>query len=168
MSTPGQRGFTVLELLLVVFVVGLVVPVVLTMVIQMSRGTNRINTEMVIQNEVDTASGWFSRDLSQARTTDVADDPDISVNHMRVGWDDKTGWAVPGQEAHYAEYTLSGTNLMRDYDGIPTTVARYVADIQFSRDGDFISVVITSSLSDQGHTLSYFVTPRADAGIVVE
>ncbi|MEE8471593.1 MAG: prepilin-type N-terminal cleavage/methylation domain-containing protein, partial [Dehalococcoidia bacterium] len=82
----GQRGFTVVELLLVVFIVGLVVPVVLTMVVQMSQGTKRINTEMVIQNEVDIASGWFSRDLSQARTTDVADDPDLSVDRMRVEW----------------------------------------------------------------------------------
>ncbi len=163
----GQRGFTVLELLLVVFVVGLVVPVVLTMVVQMSQGTKRINTEMVIQNEVDIASGWFSRDLSQVRTTDVVDEA-ASVNSMRVEWKDETSWAVPGQESHYAEYTLSGTNLRREYDnGIPTTVARYVADIQFSRSGDLISVVITSSLSGQGHTLSYKVTPRADADIAV-
>ncbi len=162
-----QRGFTVVELLLVVFIVGLVVPVVLTMVVQMSQGTKRINTEMVIQNEVDIASGWFSRDLSQVRTTDIVD-LDPSVNSMRVEWQDETSWALEGQEAHYAEYTLSGTDLLRNYDGTTTTVARYVADIQFSRSGDFISVVITSSLSDQGHTLSYFVTPRADAGIVVE
>ena len=97
------------------------------------------------------------------------------VNSMVVAWTDETGYVlddpsyVPGDELHCIKYSLSGTNLLRNYDGANTCaaagtvtiVARHVADIQFSRVGNFITVAITSSYEDVTIPLNYFIAPRA-------
>ena len=161
----GQRGFTLIEMLVAMAVAGMIVPVVASAIFQISSGTIRINNDFVIQQDIDGASNWLNRDLSQAQTIDLADGAP-SVNHVRVDWVDLTGWVTQGQEAHYVEYTLSGTNLMRNYDGALSIAARRVANIQFSRSGRFITVSITSSLREQAETLTYFITPRVDGAIL--
>ena len=50
-------------------------------------------------------------------------------------------------------------------DGAVSIVGRRVADIQFSRSGKFVTVVMKSSLGDAAQTLTYFVTPRADGAL---
>lgn len=161
----GQRGFTLIEILMAVAITGMIMPVVASAIYLISRGTVRMNNDFVIQQDIDSASNWFNRDLSQAQTIDLADGAP-SVNHVRVDWNDLTGWATEGAEGHYAVYTLSGTNLMRNYDGgTPSIAARRVANIQFSRSGRFITVTITSSLRGQAETLTYFITPRTDGAL---
>ena len=161
-----QRGFTLIEILVAMAIGGLIMPVVVSAIFQVSTSTARVNTDFVILADIDAASSWFNRDLAQANTTDVLDGAP-AVNTMRVDWTDQTGWATEGQEAHYVNYYIeSGTTLLkRDYDGTVSTVARRIADIQFSRSGTFITVTITSSLGGQAETLSYFVTPRADGAL---
>ena len=163
----SQRGFTSVELLVGVAIAGMILPVVTIAIFQMSRGTTSINTDFVIQLDIDSTSSWFSRDLSQALTTDVLDGAS-PVNSMRVDWIDQTGWALPGQELHYAKYYIEpGTTLLkRDYDGTISTVGRYMADIQFSRSANYITIVISSSFSGKAETLTYFVTPRTDGALL--
>ena len=141
----------------------LMMPAVVSGIFQVTRGTISINTDLVILQDVDGASAWINRDLSQALTTDLADN--TSEDHMRVDWTDQTGWAVEGAEGHYAEYTVSGSNLLRDYDGVTQIVARRIAAIQFSRTGKFITVDISSTLRNTTESLTYFVTPRADGAL---
>ena len=130
-------------------------------IINISRGTTRINADFAVQEDIEGAFTWFSRDLSLAFTTDVVDLA-ASVNHMRVDWTDQTGWATPGSENFFTEYTLSGTDLVRNYNGATSTVvARRVADIQFSRSGKYITIAITSSKGGRTDTFTYSVTPRA-------
>ena len=159
----GQRGFTLLEILLAMAIAGMIMPVVASSIFLISRGTVRMNNDFVIQQDIDGASNWFNRDLSQARTIDLAD-PALPVNHVRVDWIDLTGWAT--SDGHYVEYTLDGTNLMRNYDGTVSIAARRVAEIWFSRSGRFITVAIQSSLRGQAETLTYFITPRTDGDLI--
>ena len=84
------------------------------------------------------------------------------MSQMRADWIDETGWASAGAESHFAEYTLSGTTVLRNLDGITLVAGKYIDEIQFSRSGKFISVVLTSSLSGHSETLTYYVTPRPD------
>ena len=158
-----QRGFTLVELLVAIAIAGLIAPVVVSGIFQVTRGTVRINTDLVVLQEIDGASAWINRDLSQAQTTNL--NVGETLNTMRVDWVDQTGWAVEGAESHFAEYTLSGTDLLREYDGETQIVARRVANIQFSRSGKFITVAITSTLRDRTETLSYFITPRSDGAL---
>ncbi len=161
MSGRAQHGFTLIELLVAAAIGGLILPVIVTSIFQMTRITARANKDFVVQLDIDTASSYFSRDLTQAKTTDLIDG--VPANSMRVDWVDETGWAPEGAGSHFIEYTLSGTNLLRNYDGATSIAARRVADITFTRSGKFITVTIKSTLGGLERSLSYFVTPRADA-----
>ncbi len=148
----GQRGFMIIEILMAMAIAGMIMPVIATSMFQISRGTITMNNDFVIQQDIDVASNWFNRDLSQAVTTNLANEgtiilDDAGVTNLRVDWIDLTGWATQGSEGHYVEYTLSGTNLIRNYDGTSTIAARRISDIQFSRSGRFITVIVKSSLS---------------------
>ena len=142
---------------------GLIVPVVVSGIFTIIRGTDRINANLVVLQDIDGASAWINRDLSQALTTNLNDGETLPT--MRVDWVDQTGWATQSAEAHFVEYTLSGTVLKREYDGADQIVARRIADIQFSRSGKFITVAITSSLRATTESLTYFVTPRTDGAL---
>ena len=161
MSMRSQRGFTLIEILVTAAIGGLIMPVLVTSTYQMTRITTSANKEFVIQIDIENASSYFTRDLALGESTDLGGGPNVE-NHMRVDWIDQTGWAAVGDEAHYAEYTLSGTNLLRNYDGTTTIVARRISDIEFSRVGKYITISITSSLRGKAETLSYFVTARVD------
>ena len=160
MSIHSQKGFTMLELLAATAVAGLILPLVITFTFQVIRGTASINQDLVIQQDLDNASIWFTRDLSQAQTTDLPDDG-LPYTTMRVDWTDKTGWGE-ANPTHSVIYTLSGTNLQRNYDGTINFAARNVSSITFSRNGDFITVSITSTYSGATATLKYNITPRTD------
>ena len=165
MTPRRERGFTLIEILVAMAIGGLLVPVVVSGIFTITRGTQQLNTSLVIMQDIDGASAWINRDLSQALTTDLAAEPAPAVNHMRVDWTDLTGWATEGSEDHYAEYTLSGTDLVRDFDGTTQIVARRISDIAFSRVDNFITVAISSTLRETTTTLSYFVTPRTDGAL---
>lgn len=164
MNRRRQRGFTLIEILVAMAIGGLLVPVVVSGIFTITRGTHDINTDLVILQDIDGASAWINRDLSQALTTDLVFSAS-PVDHMRVDWIDLTGWATEGSETHYAEYTLSGSNLLRDYDGTSQIVARRISTIAFSHVDDFLTVVISSTLRDTTETLTYFVTPRTDGAL---
>ena len=163
MTRSGQRGFTLIEILVAMAIGGLLVPVVVSGIFAVTRGTQQINTSLVILQDIDGASAWINRDLSQAMTTNLNENE--TLNTMRVDWIDLTGWATEGAESHFAEYTVVGTDLMREYDGATQIVARRISNIAFSRVDNFITVAISSTLRETTTTLSYFVTPRTDGAL---
>lgn len=166
MSINSEKGFTLLELMAATAVMGLILPLVITFTFQVIRGTARIQQDLVIQQDLDNASTWFTRDLSQAQTIDL--DNGETKPSLRIDWVDETGWGSDsGSPAHYVEYTLDAPNLLRDYDGTVSIVGRNVAAIEFSRTCpsicEVVSVKITSAYSGATATLDYNITPRTDA-----
>ena len=170
----AQRGFTLIEILLALAVAGMIAPPVVSAIFQMSRGTADIRASLVVQQDVDVASSYFTRDLSQAMTTDVVDLA-APVSSMRVSWNDQTSWAATVGEPHCARYYIEpGTTfLKRNYDGASdcavdgtvSIVGRRVADVQFSRSGRLMTILIKSSLGGQAQSLTYLVTPRTDGAL---
>ena len=180
MKMRDQRGVTILEILLALGISALIAPVLVTGLFQISQGTVKISRDFVVQTDIDGASNFFSRDLSQAQTTDVEDGAD-PVPSLLVGWVDETGFAmleegyVVGDEVHCVKYSLSPTDptfLLRNYDGASSCtvpdpdaeiiVARHVETIWFSRVGTFMTIKITSSYDGDTQALSYFVSPRPE------
>ncbi len=165
MSSRTQAGFTLVEILAALAITGLIIPVVLMSIFQINRGTIQIRNDVVIQQDIDSAGTFFTRDLSLAQSTDLVCDGSPYTS-MRVDWIDETGWgAESGTTTHSAIYTLSGTELQRNYDGTPQIIARRIESITFSRDTgscDFITISITSTLGQQSEALTYLVAPRAD------
>ena len=65
---------------------------------------------------------------------------------MTLNWSDLTSWAqAAGTVPHSATYTISGTNLQRNYDSQITTVGAYLTYAGFSLSGKSVTVVLTSS-----------------------
>ncbi|MFC1994112.1 type II secretion system protein J [Chloroflexota bacterium] len=157
-----QRGFTLAEIVVVMALAGLILPAVGTAIWQVSTGTKDLNNDYIIQNDIQLASSWFTRDLSQAQTDDLIDEGD-PVDQIRMDWVDETGWGAESENAsHYAEYSLSGTNMLRNYDGNVKTIATNISDLEFSRTGEVVTVLITSSIGEEARTLNYFVTRRPE------
>lgn len=166
MSRQGQSGFTLIELLAALAITGLIVPVVLMSIFQINRGTVQIRNDVVIQQDLDGAGTFFTRDLSQSQTTNLKCDG-LTYDTMRVDWIDETGWgAESGTIAHSAIYSRTGTELQRTYDGgTPQIIARRIASINFRRDVgtcEFITISITSTLGQRSAALTYLVAPRSD------
>ena len=135
MSMLGRRGFTLIEILVAMAIAGLVLPALVSSIYQMTRGTTTARLDFIIQQDIDVASTWFNRDLSQALTTDVADGA-APVNSMRVDWIDQSGWAVPGDRRHTTPNipsqvpTSSGTTMVLPRlwpDALRTSSSRAVA-----------------------------------------
>ena len=158
----SQSGFTLVELLVALGVMSLILPTVITSIYQIARGTTQINNELIIQQDIELASSWFTRDLALASSSDDVEDGAPPIDHMLIRWIDQTGWAVEGEESHYVEYTLVAPNLYRNYDGNITIVARHVSSIAFSRVGSYITIAMTSTSEDRTVGLSYFVEPRPE------
>lgn len=148
-----QRGFTVVELVLVMALGALLMPVTVTSIFQIVRGTDRTNTENVALADIDSASTWIGRDLTMGRTFLDPDTlaPLISCSSgtgpkLRAEWVDKTLWGASTPD-HYLEYYVEPgtTRLARKYDGIVSIAGRRVASISFCRNsGGFVQVNITS------------------------
>lgn len=164
MIDKGQRGFTLIEVIVAMGITALLLPVIATSIYQIIKGTAYNNNKVTAMEDIESAANWVARDVSQAQSTDLANPG--SANHFRVDWIDLTGWGDGG--AHYSEYTLQGTRLLRNHDGTVTAVARYVSNIVFSRSGNLISMSITSDVpggSPRTENLSYNFTPRTDGGL---
>jgi len=163
-----QRGVTLIETLLAVAVIGLVVPVLSTSVLQMSRQTVNNSTRVTALMPLESAGRLLGEDIPLAQETDLAD-PTSGTSMLTLEW---TDWSDDSQYNTYSEgdatytrrqvtYSLSGSNLERQNrlcddwtlatqtcDGSWTTTttiaAREVESIQFSRSGDLFTINIAS------------------------
>ena len=58
-------------------------------------------------------------------------------------------WTTEGTP-HTAIYTLTGPALVRNHNGVETTVARYLSGVEFSISDDLISIKLTSAPGNGG------------------
>lgn len=161
-----QKGFTIIELLVVLAVGSAVMLAVVSSIFQIMQGRTHIVGKGVSLADIDSTAHWLNRDLSQAQlfTGLVEDAPPVSSISMT--WNDLTGWAEDeGIVAHSASYTFSQPELVRTYDGTVTTIGRYLTDVGFSIDGKLITVSLTASqngISGTEVTKTYVIQVRGE------
>ncbi len=170
----NQQGFTLLELVVGLAVAGLVMPLIVSSIFQLTRGTEQISARTVATADVANLAPWLHRDLAVAQEivdpatlAPLVDCTSGTQSSIRVLWTDQTGWGTADPE-HYAEYAMvpGTTVLTRDYDGSVGVVARHIASLAFCEDANGpVHLSVTSTL--QGATsymrsLSFYVAPRAE------
>ena len=162
-------GFTLVELLVALAITSILVPVITSSMFQITRGTDSNNTKNVALADIDTVTSWMSRDLAQARTTDLIDCDTGTQSTVRVDWVDETAWAGESPE-HYSNYYINPgtTHLIRDYDGSLSTIGRHVTSIEVCQvvaTGIIELNVATTATgaSTSTKTLYFYVTPRPEA-----
>jgi prepilin-type N-terminal cleavage/methylation domain-containing protein len=139
-----QKGYTLIELLLVICIIGVISLAVNSSVVQIIRGFPAASAKSVAMVDIDSAAHWLCTDLVLAQTTSLTDGapPTSSVT---LNWSDLTQWAQnSGNVTHSASYVLSGTQLLRDYDGTQTIIGRYLTNFGVSINGTMFTVTLTS------------------------
>lgn len=140
-----QAGFTLVELL-VTLAIGSVILVGASMSFyQIVWGTGRNNSQAVALTNVNQAALSIKKDLMMTQNTNLTDGNPVPQSSVTLSWTDYTGFSSENSSSHNCQYTLSGTELRRTYDGVVSIVARHITDLGFTQDGRVINVTITAT-----------------------
>ncbi len=160
----GQRGTTLLELMVALAITVVIVGGTLSLIYQEYRGTAVAKTAVTAAHQIGNAARYISLDGMMAETTDlvVGSSP---VDTLTLTWIERYKfYNLP----HSSSYYVSGNQLRRDYDGTVTVVARDISNVEFSQSGSLLSVTISSTPQWWGNERTvqktYRVYPRTLAG----
>jgi len=136
-NLSGQKGTTLVEVLVATAIVGLIVGALVTAIHQFITTTERGNQKLRALHDVQNLGHWLTLDGERAQSTNLIDGAP-AVASMTVSWTNE------GQ-VQTSTYSLSGTELKRDLNGTVTTVARHVSTAGFSVAGRLATVTISST-----------------------
>lgn len=154
-----QRGFTLIEMLVVVTLIGLISTGITASIIQVLNINTRASNHMIAVRQVQQAGKEVSKDVLQARNIDNQGEALLALN-----W---TDWE--GQE-NVVVYTITEDGeLQRSYtiDGeaqatAPPVVAEYIDPDQTSCEwnGIVLTFEVTATVGGQSETRVYEIEPR--------
>jgi len=156
-----QKGFTLLELLLVIALTGIITAAASMAIHQVLTGTTLGNDLNTAVNQVRTASYWIERDALMAQTV-VAVAPG---SPLILTWTDSSG---ADHEITYTLVDVSGSELKelwRDFDGQQAVIAQYIKPTQTGVpdcywDGEVLTGNVTAQVGDETETRTFQVKPR--------
>ena len=135
----GQKGVTLLELMVGLAITALVVSGVVGLIYHEFRGTAIAKSHVTAAHEIGNAARRISLDGTMAESTDLVEGVS-PVDQLSLTWIERYDFVnIP----HSSSYYLEGTQLRRDYDGTVTTVARDISKIEFSQTDRLITVSIS-------------------------
>jgi len=158
----SQKGFTLLEILLVLVVGGLLLVGVVNAIFQTTTITVERSTQITALEDIREVAAQVSKDIRMAATTNLEN----GLTLAWTVWYDETGELNPVD--HYISYTPpSAGELQRNYDGALTTVGSYISDIEFSQEVNIITMAITSSPrgnaeTAEQRTYQFYLQPKED------
>lgn len=141
----GQTGFTALELLCAVAMLGLITAVLSVSIIQVNTATPKVNARNVAAQDTMSAGSFFYKDVMMAQTSDLPGGgetaPFVTFTWMDTFQDLYT--------MHTSYYYLVDGDLKREYDGETRVIARHVTAVTFWFEGTIIYMSLTSQVNDQ-------------------
>ncbi len=137
MNLSGQKGITLVEVLVATAITGLIAGALGTAIHQFITTSERGNQELRALNDVRNAGHWLTLDGRRAEATNLADGAPPAAT-MTLSW-------TSAGQVHTSTYSLSGNELKRDLNGTVTTVARYVSTAGFSLAGQLFTATLTST-----------------------
>ena len=161
----SQKGFTLIEILVAMAIGGMVITGVVLSIFQVSWGNIRTNDQVVALTDINWATLWLKKDLQLAQGTTLTDGDPVPESSVTLDWTDFTDWATEETRDHSSTYSLSGTDLVRTYDGTPRVIGRYITSLEFTRTDKAITVVITATApgtSQRTETLKFTVQARTE------
>jgi len=163
-----QRGFTLIEVLVVLAVGSVLLLGALLTINQILVNTGRSNSQVVVLDEVHRAALQIKKDLQAYTSANItsANLTDLQYGPVTFYWTDQTGFAPEDERSHYSTYSLSDANvLLRTFDDTPSVLSRHIEYLSFTENGaTYIDVVITatSTFPPRSETLSFRVYRRTE------
>jgi len=140
-----QKGFTLMEILVVMAVGGMIMAAGLLTMYQVIWGTARTNDQVRALTDANVATMWLKFDLQMVQDTNLVEG--VPSNTLSMTWTNQTtsfdGQTLPVD--HTINYARSGNNLVRTYDGSAKTIGRNITSVGFTRNGDYINVAISAT-----------------------
>jgi prepilin-type N-terminal cleavage/methylation domain-containing protein len=133
-----QRGMTLVELLLALGISGVIIGGLAASIYTIMSVTGRGNAEITLLRDIQSASHWISNDARMARGATLTGG--IPANGIILVWDDFEG------NSHSCNYSYSGKELIRSYEGTSSTIAWNVSSVEFSVTDDVLTYTITSEI----------------------
>ena len=120
LRSPGtnckkQKGFTLVEMVIGLAIIGIVGAAAATGITQVFSGSTLSNNRMTAINNVRNAGDWISQDARMAQNSVILDVPGVL---MRITWEYYPPPSGEPPVTYSVDYTLSGTNLQRSYQSI--------------------------------------------------
>ena len=134
----GQKGMTLVEVVIASAIAAVISEALGMVIYNMMTTTERSNSITSTVNDVNNAVYWISYDAKMAGATDLAEG-NPAADEVLLSWVDGGG------NGHSSYYYLSGTDLLRDHDGIIMTVSRFITSIEFTVSSDSLNYVIEST-----------------------
>jgi type II secretory pathway pseudopilin PulG len=135
------KGFTGVELLVTLAIAGMIAGVSLPLFFHEIRGTATARVVTGAALATGSAGSWISADAKMAKASNLVDGA-APVSQLTLTW---VEWYKLAGVPHSSTYTLSGTDLLRDYDGTVTIVARNISGIAFSQAGRVITLSVSAT-----------------------
>jgi prepilin-type N-terminal cleavage/methylation domain-containing protein len=157
----NQKGFTLVELIIVVALAGIIVVAATTTFHQVLLGTTLSNDRNSAVNQLRNAVHWISRDAQMAQIVVVDDSLEVP-KVLEMSWEDWEG------TPHAAYYSLEDGRLERNYDGQMTFIAEYIDPVPVNTDfvwddvDRVLTVTMTARAGDEIETRTFDVKSRPD------
>ncbi len=120
----NRQGMTLVEMLIALGISVVIIGGLAASVYTIMNVTGRGNAEITALRDVQSVSYWINNDAQMARdVTLIGGDPG---NGMILDWDDSLG------NPQSSNYTLSGSELLRNYNGISSAIAWNVSSVEFT------------------------------------
>jgi len=139
----NQKGFTLIELLVALAVGAVILVGIVISIHQVSWGTVRSKSHVVAMADIHFAILPIKQDIQMAQDTDLTDGDPVPQSSVTLTWTDYTGFEEDENKSHYSTYTLSGTELYRDYDGTVSIVGRHITSVGFIQNDRIVTANIT-------------------------
>jgi prepilin-type N-terminal cleavage/methylation domain-containing protein len=162
-----QRGFSMMELLMVIALTGIITAAITTAFFQVFDMSRRTANHMVAVSQVQQAGKLVSEDMLETQEDRIDDNPSGPGEFLKLGWISQNTSTV-----HNITYTLENGELWRSEsisggNATLTRVAEYIdsdpTKTSCDWDGSALTFIVTATVGDESEQRIYSVRPRAES-----
>ncbi len=158
----GQRGFSMMELLMVIALTGIITAAITTAFFQVFDMSRRTSNHMIAVTQVQQAGKLVSEDMLEAQQDYIV--PPGPGEFLKLGWKSQNT-----SIEHFIVYTMENGVLWRsesidEGDPTMTRIAEYIDPYETSCNwgGGVLTFTVTATVGDESEQRIYQVRPRSE------
>lgn len=141
--TAAQAGVSLLETMVALGILSLAMTMIGTGIFQVLSIQRYWQDQRVATRDLRHAGSWFAGDALNAQSVSIGGNP--------AGSSVTITWTNSSDVTHVVVYSLSDSDLIRDLDGVTNTIAEKVVSVNWSLDGNVLTMTLETE-ADAGST----------------